>query len=105
MCSTRSTASPRSTTSSCPTRETGEIHLPLEDLAAYASATFWPAGAIQAAVAGGVGLIIAGVAFFLGIPILSGIAIVIGLFLFVMAIYTFVHEGRKAMRARRASGG
>ena len=82
-----------------------EIHLPLEDLAAYASATFWPAGAIQAAVAGGVGLIIAGVAFFVGIPILSGIAIVIGLFLFVMAIYTFVHEGRKAMKARRASGG
>ena len=85
------------------TRNRG-IHLPLEDLAAYASATFWPAGAIQAAVAGSVGLIIAGVAFLLGIPIFSGIAIVIGLFLFVMAIYTFVHEGRKAMNARRASG-
>ena len=84
------------------TRDRG-IHLPLEDLAEYASATFWPAGAIQAAVAGGVGLVIAVVAWFLGIPVLSGIAIVIGGFLFVMAVYTFVHEGRKAMKARRTS--
>jgi hypothetical protein len=80
------------------------IHLPLEELADYASATFWPGGAIQAAVAGGIGLVIAIVAWFLGIPVLSGIAIVIGGFLFVMAVYTFIHEGRKAMKARRAGG-
>ena len=80
------------------------VHLPLEDMAAYASATFWPGGAIQAAVAGGVGLVIAVVAWFLGIPVLSGIAIVIGLFLFVGAIYTFIHEGRKTMKARRSGG-
>jgi hypothetical protein len=80
------------------------LHLPLEDLAAYASATFWPAGAIQAAVAGGIGLIIAVVAWFVGIPVLSGIAIVIGGFLFVMAVYTFVREGRKAVKARRTGG-
>ena len=80
------------------------LHLPLEDLAAYASATFWPAGAIRAAVAGGVGLVIAVVAWFLGIPVLSGIAIVVGGFLVVMAVYTFVHEGRKAMQARRTRG-
>ena len=43
-------------------------------------------------------------AWFLGIPVLSGIAIVIGGFLFVMAVYTFVHEGRKAMKARRTGG-
>ncbi len=77
------------------------LHLPLDEMAAYASATFWPAGAIQAAVAGGAGLIIAVVAWFLGIPVLSGVAIAIGLFLFVGAIYTFIHEGRKAMRGRR----
>jgi len=80
------------------------VHLPLEELAAYASATFWPGGAIQAAVAGGAGVVIAVVAWFLGIPVLSGIAIVIGGFLFVMAVYTFAHEGRKAMSARRTGG-
>ena len=48
------------------------IHLPLEAMAAHASATFWPAGAIQAAVAGGIGGVIAVVAWFLGIPLLSG---------------------------------
>jgi hypothetical protein len=84
------------------TRDRG-IHLPLEDLAEYASATFWPAGAIQAAVAGGIGLIVAVVGWFLGIPFLSGIVIVIGGFLFVMAVYTFIHEGRKAMKGRRTS--
>jgi hypothetical protein len=83
------------------TRDRG-LHLPLEDLAAYASATFWPAGAIRAALAGGIGLVMAVVAWFLGVPVLSGIAMVIGLFLFVMAVYTFVHEGRKAVKARRA---
>ena len=78
------------------------LHLPLEEMAAHASATFWPAGAIQAAVAGGAGLVIAVVAWFIGIPVLSGVAIVIGLFMFVGAIYTFVHEGRKRLKARRA---
>jgi hypothetical protein len=77
------------------------LHLPLDEMAAYASATFWPAGAIQAAVAGGAGLVIAVVAWFLGIPVISGVAIVIGLFLFGGAIYTFIHEGRKAIRGRR----
>ena len=81
---------------------TRSLHLPLEGMAAYASATFWPAGAIQAAVAGGVGLLMAVVAWFIGVPVLSGIAIVIGLFLFVGAIYTFIHEGRKRLKARRA---
>ncbi len=33
----------------------GALHLPLGEMAAYASATFWPGGAIQAAVAGGAG--------------------------------------------------
>jgi hypothetical protein len=79
------------------------IHLPLDEMAAHASATFWPAGAIQAAVAGGIGLVIAIVAWFLGIAVLSGIAIVIGGFLFVMAVFTFFHEGRKAMKGRRTS--
>ena len=71
------------------------IHLPLDEMAAHASATFWPAGAIQAAAAGGIGGLVAVVAWFLGIPVLSGIVVVIGAFMFVMAVYTFIHEGRK----------
>ena len=74
------------------------VHLPLAEMAAHASATFWPGGAIQASVAGGVGGVIAIVAWFLGIPLLSGILVVVGGFLVVMAVYTFIHEGRKAAR-------
>ena len=50
-----------------------KVHLPLEEMAEYGSATFWPAGAIQAGVAGGLGGLVAVVAWFLGIPILSGL--------------------------------
>jgi hypothetical protein len=82
----------------------GRIHLPLEEMAAHASATFWPAGAIQAAIAGGAGAIVATVAWFLEIPVLSGILITLGGFMTLMAIYTFIHEGRKAMGTRRAGG-
>jgi hypothetical protein len=78
------------------------VHQPLEAMAAHASATFWPAGAIQAGVAGGVGGVIAVAAWFLGIPILSGVLMLIGGFMFAMAVYTFVHEGRKAARARKS---
>lgn len=76
------------------------LHAPLQDLAAYASATFWPAGAVQAAVAGGIGLLIAVAAWMISIPLLSGLLVVVGGFLFVMAVYTFVHEGRIALRRR-----
>ena len=78
------------------------IHLPLEAMAAHASATFWPAGAIQAAVAGGIGGVVAVVAWFLGIPLLSGLLMLVGAFMFAMAVYTFIHEGRKAARARKS---
>ena len=80
------------------------VRLPLNEMAAYASATFWPRGAIQAAVAGTVGAVIAVAAWVLGIPIVSGIAIVVGLFLAVVAVYTFVHEGQRSMRRRREQG-
>jgi hypothetical protein len=79
----------------------GAVHLPLDEMAAHASATFWPGGAIQAALAGGAGLVIAIVAWLIGIPVLSGIAILIGMFLFAGAVYTFIHEGRKRLKARR----
>lgn len=78
------------------------VDRPLEQMAAHASATFWPRGAIQAGVAGGAGLVIAIVAWVLSVPILSGLAIVVGGFLFVMAVFTFIHEGRERLRGGRA---
>ena len=77
------------------------VHLPLDVMAAHASATFWPAGAIQAAVGGGIGAVIAVVGWVLGIPLLSGLPMLIGGFMFAMAVYTFIHEGRKALKARQ----
>jgi len=84
-------------------RRNQRLHLPLEEMSAYADATFWPAGAIQAAVAGGAGAVIAVGAWLLGIPILSGVVALIGAFMFAMAVFTFVHEGRRVM-ARRSRG-
>jgi len=78
----------------------GRVHFPMKEMADYASATFWPGGAVQAAVAGGFGLVLAIVGWFLPIPIVGWILIVVGGFLFVMAVFTFVHEGRAALRAR-----
>lgn len=76
------------------------LHRPTEELAAYASATFWPRGAMRAAVVGGIGLVVAIVAWQLGIPALSGVAAVVGGFLFVMALLTFALEGWAALRRR-----
>jgi hypothetical protein len=82
----------------------GRVRFPLEEMAAYANAAFWPAGAIQAAVAGGVGLAIAVAAWLIGIPVLSWILILVGGFLFVTAIFTFVHAGWTALARRRTRG-
>jgi hypothetical protein len=80
------------------------VHLPLEEMAAFASATFWPNGAVQAAVAGGFGLVLAIIGWFLPIPIVGWILVIVGGFLFVMAVFTFVHEGRAALRERGSRG-
>jgi hypothetical protein len=80
------------------------VHVPLEEMAADASATFWPRGAIQAALAGGFGGVLAVVAWLISIPLLSGLLALLGGFMVVMAGYTFVHEGRKAVDSRRAGG-
>jgi hypothetical protein len=77
------------------------IHRPLDELAAAASATFWPRGAVRAAVAGGVGALLAIAAWVLAIPLVSGLLVLVGGFLAVMAVYTFVHEARVALRSRR----
>lgn len=80
---------------------TRRVRLPFEEMAVYASAAFWPAGAIQASVAGVIGAVMFVVGYLLGIPLLSWVLELIGGFLFVMAVYTFIHEGRKAVKKRR----
>jgi hypothetical protein len=73
-----------------------DVHLPDDPLTRDEE---WPPfrarDAVRAAVAGILGLVIAAVAWRLGILIISGLAAVIGLFLFVMSIYTFVVEARR----------
>jgi hypothetical protein len=78
----------------------GVVHHPLAEMAAVASATFWPAGAIRAAVVGGLGLVAAIVAWNAGIPVVSGLVALVGGFLALMAAVTFVAEGRAALRRR-----
>jgi hypothetical protein len=82
-------------------RRSGRVDRPLHAMAAHASATFWPSGAVQAAVAGAIGGVIAVVAWLVGIPLLSGLLVLVGGFMFAMAGYTFVHEWRDTMRPRR----
>ena len=75
----------------------GRVLEPLDEMARHASETFWWRGATQAAVAGGGGALLAVVAYVLSIPLISGILILVGGFLFVMAVLTFVQEGRRAL--------
>lgn len=77
----------------------GAVNRPQVELAAYASATFWPHGAIRAFVAGAGGGLLTVAAWIVGVPILSGLAIIVGVFLLAMAVFTFVHEGRIRLRA------
>jgi hypothetical protein len=79
--------------------ERGDLRRPMDEMAAYASATFWPSGAIRALVAGGIAAVLTLAAWFLNIPILSGIVIIIGVFMVVLTILTFVSEGRKRLRS------
>jgi hypothetical protein len=78
-----------------------QVHRPLELMAAYASATFWPSGAIRAGVTGLIGLLVAIIGFLSGILVLGWILMLVGGFVVVMAVLTFVHEGRAALRRRR----
>ena len=79
---------------------TGSLHQPLAELAEHAHATFWPRRAIQAFVAGAGGVVLAVVAYALNIPIVSGIGMLIGLFLAAMAVLAFLVEGREWLRRR-----
>ena len=81
------------------------VHLPLAEMADHASATFWPGGAIQAFVAGSVGVVLAVAGFLVPVPILNIVLVVVGAFLALGAVSTFIHEGRKRLRGGTSSGG
>jgi hypothetical protein len=57
-------------------------------------------GFAWATLVGTFGALLAIVAWMLSIPILSGIIVVVGGFLAIMAVLTLVHEGREAWRDR-----
>ena len=68
---------------------------PLDALAAHASATFWPGGAVRAAVAGTIGLVIAIAGWFIAVPVLTAVLVVVGGFLASMSVYAVVHALRE----------
>jgi len=72
----------------------GTVHAPLAEYSAAATAAFWPGGALRAAVVGIAGGVLAVVAWILGIPLVSGILVIVGAFLVVMTISVFVHDAR-----------
>jgi hypothetical protein len=72
-----------------------DVHLP-DDPEEWPPFTF--GAAIRAFVAGLVGAVIAVVGWVVAIPLVSGIAIVVGGFLGVMAAYTFIAQGLRALR-------
>ena len=82
----------------------GAIHLPQVEMSEYASATFWPRGAIRTLVAIVIGLAVAVVAWLLGIPLLSGAIALFAAFMVGLFVFTLVAEGRTAMRRRGSAG-
>ena len=73
------------------------IVAPMEALAAHASSTFWPRGAIRTVVALAIALGVAVGAWSAGIPIVSGVVIVFAAFMAAIFIYVLVAEGQRAL--------
>ena len=76
------------------------VYEPMAEMAEYASATFWPRGAIRTVVAGVIGLVIAVGAWVLGIPILNILGVLLGGFLVVLCVVTLAAESRKLVGAK-----
>jgi hypothetical protein len=74
---------------------------PLAAMSAFASATFWPHGAIRSIVAGLIGAGLAVGAWVASIPIVSGVVVGVGLFLVVLTAATLGAETRAWWRRRR----
>jgi hypothetical protein len=79
----------------------GRLHEPMAEMGAHADATFWPSGAIRSAIAGGGGLVAAIAAYGIGIPIVSGLVMIVGLFMFTLSVVVFAGYARKRLPGRR----
>jgi hypothetical protein len=76
----------------------GVLHEPLAAMGAHADATFWPGGAVRGIVVGSGGLVAVIAAWVVGIPLVSGVVVIVGGFLFALAALTLVAETRKRLR-------
>jgi hypothetical protein len=77
----------------------GRVTRPQQVMSDYASATFWPSGAIRSVVAAVIGVLLVVGGWVLGIPIVGWLLILVGAFLVVLSVVTLVAEGRKRIRA------
>jgi hypothetical protein len=82
----------------------GAIHLPHVEMGEYASATFWPRGAIRTVVAIVIGAAVAVGAWLLGIPLLSGAVALFAALMVGIFVVSLVAEGRTALRRRGSAG-
>jgi hypothetical protein len=78
----------------------GVIRQPHGEMADFASATFWPGGAIRTVVAIVIGVAVAIGAWVVGIPLLSGLVALVAAFLVAIFVASLVVAGQKALRSR-----
>ena len=77
------------------------VYEPMAEMAEYASASFWPRGAIRTFVAGVIGLAIAVGAWVIAIPVLNILGVLVGGFLVVLSVVVLAAEGRKLISRNR----
>ena len=77
----------------------GLIRQPQAEMADYASATFWPSGAIRTAVAIVIGVAVAVGAWVAGVPLLSGLVVLFAAFMVAIFVFSLVVEARKALKS------
>ena len=80
----------------------GAIHEPNREMAEYASATFWPGGAIRTVVALVISVAVAVIAWQVGAPLLSGAITLFALFMVGIFGFTLVAESRKGLARRKS---
>ena len=80
----------------------GAIHQPNREMAEYASATFWPGGAIRTLVALVIGVVVALIAWQVGLPLVSGVVALFALFMVGIFAFTLVAESRKRLGRGRS---
>jgi hypothetical protein len=79
-------------------------HEPQRDVAMAASEAFWPRMAIRTVIAIVIGVVIAVVAWQIGIPLLSGAVALFALFMVWIFVLTLVAAAREALERRGSPG-